>query len=120
MPKRKQYFAIPAEMFFAKTERPDGDEGCWIWKGEVASHGYPIGYTESGGEERLAHRWAWRLANGVLPKGAPLKWRCENRLCVNPAHLYIAETPRGDRATVPRPAPKGEAKKRATAKIEVS
>lgn len=119
MPKRKQYFAIPSDMFWAKTDRPDGDEGCWIWKGEVASTGYPIGYKESGGEERLAHRWSWRLANGPLPKGAPLKWTCENRLCVNPAHMYIAETPRGDRATTPRPASKTPRKKPAKGTVEV-
>ena len=101
MPKKKQFFALPAEMFWEKCKR-DEETGCLIWQGEVANTGYGVAYKESGGEERQAHRWAWRLANGPIPKGSPLKWHCGNKLCMNPDHLYIAETPRGDRAVAPR------------------
>jgi hypothetical protein len=67
---------------------PDGppwtitDTGCWEWALKLNAAGY--GRISS---HRLAHRWIYELAVGLIPVGYELDHLCRNPPCVNPDHL---------------------------------
>lgn len=63
------------------------NDGCWLWKQSVGSHGY--GQTWDGISVRLAHRVAWELSNGPIPKGMTVDHICRVRRCCNPLHLRL-------------------------------
>jgi hypothetical protein len=37
-----------------------------------------------------AHRLVWQLERGEIPQGLLVRQKCENRLCCNPEHLFLA------------------------------
>lgn len=64
-----------------------GDD-CWPWRGGTNNRGYGLFYVE--GTQRIkAHRLVWLIARGDIPAGLVIRHRCENSLCVNPAHLEL-------------------------------
>lgn len=77
------------EDFWKKTDRT-GD--CWLWLGTVDRRNrvgdYPL--FKMGGVIRPAWIIAWEVVNGPIPPGFLGDRRCENSLCVNPAHRVIA------------------------------
>ena len=70
-------------MYLPPDRSPDK---CWEWQGTMASVGY--GQVTFRGQVVYAHRLSWELANGRQPlRNEQIRHSCDNRRCVNPAHL---------------------------------
>lgn len=66
------------------ADRPDLGP-CWLWTGYIMPNGY--GSQTVLGRSVYAHRYAYELAVGPIPKGLEIDHLCRVRRCVNPAHL---------------------------------
>ena len=65
--------------------------GCWEWQGAFDTKGY--GRIVVDRKEVRAHRFSYELANGPIPSGLHVLWRCGNTRCVRPDHLYLGRAP---------------------------
>lgn len=83
-----------AKCFWDKVD-VDGKSDCWTWTRRLGSGGYGQVKFQLRGREvvLVAHRFAYVLEHPdqAIPDGMQVKRSCGEKLCVNPAHLYLAD-----------------------------
>ena len=67
---------------------PEPNSGCWLWLGAVSASGY--GSFSFEGRITLAHRASWAIFTGNDISDIRIKicHTCDNKLCINPEHLW--------------------------------
>lgn len=64
--------------------------GCWYWTDGHYWNGYGMAYSPVRKRQVRAHRYAYELLVGPIPRGRDLDHLCRQRNCVNPDHLRPA------------------------------
>lgn len=76
---------LPASHFWTRIDKSGGPNACWICNWATVG-GYGVYHSKK------AHRVAWELTNGPIPRGLQVLHDCpggDNPMCCNPLHLWL-------------------------------
>jgi hypothetical protein len=78
---------------FWDSSIPEPNSGCFLWTKALTGTGYGqfrAGSLRDGTRRNVtASRYACELVHGAIPDGMQALHKCDNKICVNPDHLYI-------------------------------
>jgi len=81
--------SAPEVRFWNLVDIRQADE-CWPWKATRVVKGYGR-FNLGEGHKVVAHRLAYRLTIGPIPKGMWVLHDCDNPPCCNPRHLSLGD-----------------------------
>lgn len=80
--------------------------GCWEYRGTIEKRGY--GVLEVDRRQWRAHRYMYVQTHGPVSDDLYICHKCDNRLCVNPDHLYAGTVRNNADDAIARDRIKGE------------
>lgn len=82
-----KHLVTDVERFWSKVDKTSDPNGCWLWLDHIKATGY--GEFRDGKKKVRAHRFAYEIIFGSIPKGMHLMHNCDRRNCVNPWHMTV-------------------------------
>lgn len=74
---------IDHDIFWSNVDK---GESCWLWRPSTTGAYGSFWFKKT---RYLAHRVAWSITNGQIPKGFYCCHRCDTPSCVNPEHIFL-------------------------------